>query len=403
MNSNPTNDSFGSLFDLQRGGLLDSSFQDNISLNLPLNPSSKSSPLKIITSSKSPIIRPILSNGNNNNNNNTLPQISSRLQSVIKSIPSETINLPTEDIQNRKAYIRSHRLLTSIVDIILTSREEGILPPLSPLTSPEQNAPLDFSLDDFLHSQGLDPASLKAEEKASEYIVSHSNSKEEVTNGKNKSFEDASDRLEFQSKLEQLKDRYKEELAKLNQVFNEFVERMMVLLREQSLIRPISDHESQLKVHAIQQKFDYVRNQLHQNVRTAIITLQRQYKLGQSKRKRKGLPKKATAALSSWFYEHINDPYPTEEDKNALSAATGLTLTQVNNWFGNKRIRFKRKCLEDESKRQKLIENHMSKLSKLEKHEHLSSRSELPDFQSQMLQMPQHHHSQGQHQQHQQI
>jgi len=42
-----------------------------------------------------------------------------------------------------------------------------------------------------------------------------------------------------------------------------------------------------------------------------------------------------------------------------LASLCGLTLNQVNNWFGNKRIRYKRKCLEEESKRGKIQQQGM--------------------------------------------
>jgi len=42
----------------------------------------------------------------------------------------------------------------------------------------------------------------------------------------------------------------------------------------------------------------------------------------------------------------LHDPYPTDEEKKQLAAATNLSLSQVNNWFGNKRMRYKRKMLE---------------------------------------------------------
>jgi hypothetical protein len=63
--------------------------------------------------------------------------------------------------------------------------------------------------------------------------------------------------------------------------------------------------------------------------------LQKQY--NQARKKRRTLPKKATESLSQWFFDHINDPYPSEEEKAVLAAQGGLTITQVNNWFGNKR------------------------------------------------------------------
>lgn len=58
----------------------------------------------------------------------------------------------------------------------------------------------------------------------------------------------------------------------------------------------------------------------------------------------------------------MNDPYPSDEEKMMLASHCGLTLNQVNNWFGNKRIRYKRKCLEEEAKRGKAIQQHMEEL-----------------------------------------
>jgi len=51
----------------------------------------------------------------------------------------------------------------------------------------------------------------------------------------------------------------------------------------------------------------------------------------------------ATIFLEQWFHAHLPEPYPSETEKQALMIRTGLSLIQLNNWFGNKRIRFKRK------------------------------------------------------------
>lgn len=37
--------------------------------------------------------------------------------------------------------------------------------------------------------------------------------------------------------------------------------------------------------------------------------------------------------------------YPTEDEKVALAAQAGMTMVQLNNWFGNKRMRYKRKVM----------------------------------------------------------
>ncbi|EIN06073.1 hypothetical protein PUNSTDRAFT_106257 [Punctularia strigosozonata HHB-11173 SS5] len=52
-------------------------------------------------------------------------------------------------------------------------------------------------------------------------------------------------------------------------------------------------------------------------------------------RQRGKLPKPVTDYLKEWFHRHSDHPYPTEEEKNVLCAATGLSMSQVNNWMIN--------------------------------------------------------------------
>jgi len=254
-----------------------------------------------------------------------------RFDGMFKPNPMETLS--NEELQARKNYIRSHRLLPVIIDFCSNCKKEGISPSVESfhyLQDTPQPGSIDFGLDDFLVSQGIETGSVSEDEEG----------------------EKAPERAEFLYKLDQLKEKYNEELEKLNRVCSEFCSRMFNLLREQSSLRPVSDQETQMKLHGIQQKFDYVKNQLRQNVCNAIVALEKQY--NHHKKKRRALPKKAAESLSNWFFEHLNDPYPSEEEKSLLAAAGGLTITQVNNWFGNKRIRYKRKCLEEEAKRAQL-------------------------------------------------
>jgi hypothetical protein len=236
-------------------------------------------------------------------------------------------SISPEEFQARKNYVRTHRMLPSIVEFLTTCKKEGVTPSAETFTylhETIQPPNIDFSLDDFLISQGIDATEEdQAEEKG--------------------------ERDEFVFRLEQLKEKYNEELEKLSSVCTEFCSRLFAVLREHSTIRPVSEQEINLKIQAIHQKFDYVKNQLRQNVCNAIVALEKQF--NHTKKKRKALPKKAAEVLSNWFFEHLNDPYPSEEEKSMLAAAGGLTITQVNNWFGNKRIRYKRKCLEEEAKR----------------------------------------------------
>lgn len=51
------------------------------------------------------------------------------------------------------------------------------------------------------------------------------------------------------------------------------------------------------------------------------------------------LPKFAAKILKLWFNEHIENPYPSKEEKVMLASKTNLTLRQINNWFVNQRGR----------------------------------------------------------------
>lgn len=59
-------------------------------------------------------------------------------------------------------------------------------------------------------------------------------------------------------------------------------------------------------------------------------------------RKHTRIPATATKVLNAWFMSHLSSPYPRFEEKAALAKLCDLTPLQVCNWFGNKRIRFKR-------------------------------------------------------------
>ncbi|KAK4502840.1 hypothetical protein PRZ48_006266 [Zasmidium cellare] len=66
-------------------------------------------------------------------------------------------------------------------------------------------------------------------------------------------------------------------------------------------------------------------------------------------RKRSNLPKQSTEIMKTWFDQNITNPYPSEEQKAIFSNATGISMTQVSNWFINHR----RRCPELRDKRDK--------------------------------------------------
>lgn len=49
--------------------------------------------------------------------------------------------------------------------------------------------------------------------------------------------------------------------------------------------------------------------------------------------KKRGIfPKAATNIMRAWLFQHLNHPYPSEDQKKQLAEETGLTILQVNNW-----------------------------------------------------------------------
>ncbi|KAJ6526593.1 von Willebrand factor type A domain-containing protein [Mycena vulgaris] len=56
-------------------------------------------------------------------------------------------------------------------------------------------------------------------------------------------------------------------------------------------------------------------------------------------RKRGKLPKETIDVLKTWLHRHSDHPYPSEEEKQQLCHATGLTMSQTSNWMINARRR----------------------------------------------------------------
>lgn len=57
------------------------------------------------------------------------------------------------------------------------------------------------------------------------------------------------------------------------------------------------------------------------------------------RKRRSTLPEQATAHLKRWLFDHTDKPYPDDDEKDELILATGLNVSQINNWFINARRR----------------------------------------------------------------
>jgi len=247
-----------------------------------------------------------------------------------------------EEVALKRNYIKAHRLLPNILQVITETKRESMLPavnlnsidhllnPLHGITN-DPTCMLDketafIIVEEFLGTQGIETTAPDTREQAK-----------------------IEERQQFVYVLDQLKGTFRDEVERLDRVCNDFCYSILQTLKDQVSFRCVSEEEVHLKIATIRSKFIHTKNKLCHSVFRTILALHVQH--NQVRKKNKTLPKKATEILIQWFFDHINDPYPDENEKAAIGVACRLTLTQVHNWFGNKRIRYKHKCMEEENKR----------------------------------------------------
>ncbi|XP_023750229.1 BEL1-like homeodomain protein 1 [Lactuca sativa] len=100
-------------------------------------------------------------------------------------------------------------------------------------------------------------------------------------------------------------------------------------------------------------------------------------------RPQRGLPERSVSVLRAWLFEHFLHPYPKDSDKHMLAKQTGLTRSQVSNWFINARVRLWKPMVEEmyleetkEQEQNRLKENKGSKSEQSDENENSLSRQE---------------------------
>ncbi|KAK6763920.1 hypothetical protein RB195_024308 [Necator americanus] len=67
-----------------------------------------------------------------------------------------------------------------------------------------------------------------------------------------------------------------------------------------------------------------------------------QTRIADMRKRRRNFSKEATDILQEYYERHSTHPYPTEDEKAVLAEKCHITVQQVSNWFGNRRIRMKK-------------------------------------------------------------
>ncbi|XWS26398.1 hypothetical protein CRYUN_Cryun26dG0028900 [Craigia yunnanensis] len=81
--------------------------------------------------------------------------------------------------------------------------------------------------------------------------------------------------------------------------------------------------------------------------------IQEQWALQQLKKKdqlwrpQRGLPEKSVSVLRAWMFQNFLHPYPKDAEKHLLAIKSGLTRSQVSNWFINARVRLWKPMIEE--------------------------------------------------------
>ncbi|KAL8266996.1 hypothetical protein R6Q59_004340 [Mikania micrantha] len=64
-------------------------------------------------------------------------------------------------------------------------------------------------------------------------------------------------------------------------------------------------------------------------------------------RPQRGLPEKSVSVLRAWMFQNFLHPYPKDAEKQLLAVKSGLTRSQVSNWFINARVRLWKPMIEE--------------------------------------------------------
>ncbi|XP_065850301.1 homeobox protein ATH1 [Euphorbia lathyris] len=81
---------------------------------------------------------------------------------------------------------------------------------------------------------------------------------------------------------------------------------------------------------------------------------QKQWTLQQLKKRdhqlwkpQRGLPERSVSVLRAWMFQNFLHPYPKDAEKHLLAVKSGLTRSQVSNWFINARVRLWKPMIEE--------------------------------------------------------
>ncbi|XP_037035544.1 homeobox protein extradenticle isoform X3 [Bradysia coprophila] len=269
--------------------------------------------------------------GDGSGENETRKQDIGEILQQIMNITEQSL----DEAQARKHTLNCHRMKQALFAVLCEVKEKAVLS----LRNTQEEEPPDpqiLRLDNMLIAEGVAGPEKGGGAGAAASAAAASQGSSLSLDGADNAIEHS----DYRAKLAQIRLIYHQELEKYEQACNEFTTHVMNLLREQSRTRPITPKEIERMVQIIHKKFGTIQMQLKQSTCEAVMILRSRFL--DARRKRRNFSKQASEILNEYFYSHLSNPYPSEEAKEELARKCGITVSQICNWFGNKRIRYKK-------------------------------------------------------------
>ncbi|OQV17143.1 Homeobox protein extradenticle [Hypsibius exemplaris] len=253
-------------------------------------------------------------------------------QDIADGVLSKLNNLPSQGLddvhlETRKNKLLSNRLLPALFAVLADIKERTGLS-IQNGSEEEVQDPQTARLDNMLMAEGLTgpdrPGMVGVTSPGGSDLAAGS----------------PTDHAEYYTKLAGVREFYQSECRQYNQHRTEFMNHVVTLLREQGNVRPITAKEIDKMVAVVDKKFSVIETHVKQQACEHVMHLRSRFL--DARRKRRNFGKGATEILNEYFRSHVSNPYPSEATKEELARQCNITVSQVSNWFGNKRIRFKK-------------------------------------------------------------
>ncbi|XP_060599223.1 pre-B-cell leukemia transcription factor 2-like [Ruditapes philippinarum] len=137
-------------------------------------------------------------------------------------------------------------------------------------------------------------------------------------------------------KVSELQMFYNEQCSVIENSRNEAIQQ----LKENNMLS-VSQYKREMGIihtHHDEQRM-HLTNRVTASLQLLKISMPSSAEVSSSKSKSRQLNSYAVEVMTEWYDRHIDNPYPTDEEKLALADMGGLSLSQVKAWFANKRNR----------------------------------------------------------------